>query len=512
MSSVLIVQEVDGKETRGGIQVERVDIFKDIAERTGGDIYIGVVGPVRTGKSTFIKRFMESIVIPNIPYEAERVRAVDELPQSAAGKTIMTTEPKFVPNNAVAIHVTDGLDINVRLVDCVGYTVEGARGYEDENGPRMVTTPWYDEPVPFEEAAELGTRKVIQEHSTLGVVVTSDGTIAEIPRVGYEEAEERVINELKEVGKPFVIIVNSLYPGRPETVALRAALEEKYDVPVLVMSVDLMDEREGLAVLREVLFEFPVHEVNVNLPSWVMVLHEDHWLRQNFEEAVRETVKDIRRLRDVDRVVGYFGEYEFIDRAALADMNMGQGVAEIDLYAHDELYDRILMEIVGVEIRGKDHLLQLMQEFSLAKKEYDKISSALNMVRQTGYGIAPPSLEEMKLDEPEIIRHGSRFGVRLKATAPSIHMIRVDVESEFAPIIGTEKQSEELVRYLMQDFEENPLSIWNSDIFGRSLNSIVNEGISAKLSMMPDNARYKLQETLERIINEGSGGLIAIIL
>jgi stage IV sporulation protein A len=494
------------------MEVERVDIFKDIAERTGGDIYIGVVGPVRTGKSTFIKRFMETVVIPNITHEADRIRATDELPQSAAGRTIMTTEPKFVPNTAVEIRVGDGLTINVRLVDCVGYAVAGARGYEDENGPRMITTPWYEEPVPFEEAAELGTRKVITEHSTLGVVLTTDGSIAEIPRYEYEEAEERVINELKEVGKPFVIVVNSLQPSRPETAALREQLEEKYDVPVLVMSVDTMDEREGLTVLREVLFEFPVHEVNVNLPSWVMVLREDHWLRKNFEEAVRETVKDIRRLRDVDRVVGYFADYEFIQRAALADMNMGQGIAEIDLHADDELYDRILMEIVGVEIRGKDHLLQLMQEFSMAKKEYDKISGALTMVRQTGYGIAPPSLEEMKLDEPEIIRHGSRFGVRLKATAPSIHMIRVDVESEFAPIIGTEKQSEELVRYLMQDFEENPLSIWNSDIFGRSLNSIVNEGISAKLSMMPDNARYKLQETLERIINEGSGGLIAIIL
>lgn len=492
--------------------MERVDIFKDIAERTGGDIYIGVVGPVRTGKSTFIKRFMEAVVIPNISNELERVRATDELPQSAAGKIIMTTEPKFVPNNSVEINVTDGLEINVRLVDCVGYAVDGARGYEDENGPRMITTPWYEEPVPFEEAAELGTRKVIKEHSTLGVVITTDGTITDIPRREYIEAEEKVINELKEVGKPFVVVINSLQPNHPDTMALRGDLEERYDVPVLALSADTMGEREGLDVLREVLFEFPVHEVNVNLPSWVMVLHDEHWLRENFEDAVRETVKDIRRLRDVDRVVGFFTEYEYIEKASLADMNMGQGIAEIDLYANEELYDQILMEVVGVEIRGKDHLLQLMQEFSMAKREYDKISGALSMVRQTGYGIAPPSLEEMKLDEPEIIRHGSRFGVRLRATAPSIHMIRVDVESEFAPIIGTEKQSEELVRYLMQDFEENPLSIWNSDIFGRSLNSIVNEGISAKLSMMPDNARYKLQETLGRIINEGSGGLIAIIL
>ncbi|WP_232696562.1 stage IV sporulation protein A [Brevibacillus daliensis] len=492
--------------------MERIDIFKDIAERTGGDIYLGIVGPVRTGKSTFIKRFMEQAVIPNIPSEADRIRATDELPQSASGKTIMTTEPKFVPNQAVQINVTEGLMINVRLVDCVGYTVDGAKGFEDENGPRMVNTPWYEEPVPFEEAAEVGTRKVIQEHSTIGIVVTTDGTIAEIPREGYLEAEERVVQELKEVGKPFVILVNSTRPRTEETQALRQELQEKYDVPVVALSVDTLTESEVLHILKEVLFEFPVHEVNVNLPSWVMVLENGHWLRQNYEEAVGETVKDIRRLRDVDRVVGFFNEYDFIERAALAGMDMGHGVAEIDLMAPDHLYDQILMEIVGEEISGKDHLLKIMQEFAHAKKEYDQVAEALHMVRSTGYGIAAPSLHEMTLDEPEMIRQGPRFGVRLRATAPSIHMIRVDVESEFAPIIGTEKQSEELVRYLMQDFDKDPLAIWNSDIFGRSLHSIVREGIQAKILMMPDNARYKLQETLGRIINEGSGGLIAIIL
>ncbi|WP_017728041.1 stage IV sporulation protein A [Halalkalibacterium ligniniphilum] len=492
--------------------MEKVDIFKDIAERTGGDIYLGVVGAVRTGKSTFIKKFMELVVLPNIVNESEKARAQDELPQSAAGKTIMTTEPKFVPNQAISIHVDEGLNVNVRLVDCVGYTVPGAKGYEDENGPRMINTPWYEEPIPFQEAAEIGTRKVITEHSTLGVVVTTDGSIGEIPRYDYLEAESRVIGELKEVGKPFIMIVNSVRPHHPDTEQLRRSLAEEHDIPVLAMSVESMTEQDINNVLREVLFEFPVHEVNVNLPSWVMVLKEDHWLRQSYEESVRNTVKDIKRLRDVDRVVGHFSEYEFIDDARLAGIEMGQGIAEIDLYAPDDLYDQILKEVVGVEIRGKDHLLQLMQDFAHAKSEYDQVSDALRMVKQTGYGIAAPALSDMSLDEPEIIRQGSRFGVRLKAVAPSIHMIKVDVESEFAPIIGTEKQSEELVRYLMQDFEENPLSIWNSDIFGRSLNSIVREGISAKLSLMPENARYKLKETLERIINEGSGGLIAIIL
>lgn len=492
--------------------MEKVDIFKDIAERTGGDIYFGVVGAVRTGKSTFIKKFMELVVIPNIENESDRQRAQDELPQSAAGRTIMTTEPKFVPNQAVSIEVDEGLEVNIRLVDCVGYTVPGAKGYEDENGPRMINTPWYEEPIPFHEAAEIGTRKVIQEHSTIGVVITTDGTIGEIPRREYIEAEERVVNELKEVGKPFIMIINTVQPYHPDTEQLRQSLSEEYDIPVIAMSVESLRETDVYNVLREALFEFPVLEVNVNLPSWVMVLNEGHWLRQSYQEAVQETVKDIKRLRDVDRVVWQFSQYEFIDRASLAGIDMGQGVAEIDLYAPDELYDQILKEVVGVEIRGKDHLLKLMLDLSHAKIEYDQVADALRMVKQTGYGVAAPALADMSLDEPEIIRHGSRFGVKLKAVAPSIHMIKVDVESTFEPIIGTEKQSEELVRYLMQDFEDDPLSIWNSDIFGRSLSSIVREGIQAKLSLMPENARYKLKETLERIINEGSGGLIAIIL
>lgn len=492
--------------------MEKLALFKDIAERTNGDVYLGVVGAVRTGKSTFIKRFMEQLVIPNIPNEAERVRAIDELPQSAAGRTIMTTEPKFIPNQAVEIFVDESLSVNVRLVDCVGYAVKGAKGYEDENGPRMIQTPWFEEAIPFQEAAEIGTRKVIQEHSTLGVVVTTDGSITEIPREDYVEAEERIVQELKEVGKPFIVILNSIHPNDPETLQLRAELAEKYDVPVLALSVATLTEQDILSVFREVLFEFPVNEVNVNLPSWVMVLKEDHWLRNNFESAIRETVEDIQRLRDVDRVVSKFTEYEFIVKASLSEINMGQGIADIDLYAPDELYDQVLTEIVGVEIQGKDHLLQLMQDFAIAKREYDQIKDGLAMVRSTGYGIVPPTLEEMRLEEPKLIRQGSRFGVQLKATAAAIHMIRVDVESEFSPIIGTEKQSEELIRYLMQDFEENPSKVWETDMFGRSLHSIVQEGIQAKLSMMPEYARYKFQETLEKIVNEGSGGMIAIIL
>jgi len=492
--------------------LERVDIFNDISKRTNGDIYLGIVGAVRTGKSTFIKHFMELGVLPNIVDESERGRAQDELPQSAAGKTIMTTEPKFIPNQAVSMHVDEGLDVNVRLVDCVGYAVESAKGFEDENGPRMINTPWYEDPIPFHDAAEIGTRKVIQEHSTIGVVITTDGTFGEIARADYQEPEEKIVEEMKEVGKPFILVINSARPTSQETELLRQELMETYDIPVLAMNVETMSEHDVYNVMREALYEFPVLEVNVNLPSWVMVLNEEHWLQRNYQEAIQSTVKNIRRLRDVDHIVDDFAYYDYIDKANIAGIEMGDGIAEIDLHAPDYLYDEVLKEIVGEEIRGKDHLLELMQDFAHAKREYDQVAGALQMVKQTGYGIAAPTLEDMKLDEPEIIRQGSRFGVRLKALAPSIHMVKVEVESEFAPIIGTEKQSEELVRYLMQDFEEDPLSIWESDIFGRSLSSIVREGIQAKISLMPENARYKLKDTLERIINEGSGGLIAIIL
>ncbi len=492
--------------------MDKIDLFKDISKRTNGDVYLGIVGAVRTGKSTFIKRFMELVVLPNIQDDHDRSRAHDELPQSAAGRTIMTTEPKFIPNQAVTIHIDEGLDVNVRLVDSVGYAVDGAKGFEDENGPRMIHTPWYEDPIPFHDAAEIGTRKVIQEHSTIGIVITTDGTIGEIPRSDFVEAEEKVINELKEVGKPFIVIINSVRPTDQETELLRQQLAEEHDVPVLCMSVETMNEHDVYNVLRESLYEFPVLEVNVNLPSWVMVLKDNHWLKRNYEEAIQNTVKNIKRLRDVNEIVNEFSEYEYIERAQLAGMQMGEGIAEIDLFAPPNLYENILKEIVGEEIRGKDHLLALMQDFTHAKREYDQIANALQMVKQTGYGIAAPSVQDMVLDEPEIIKQGARFGVRLKAVAPSIHMIKVEVESEFAPIIGTEKQSEELVKYLMQDFEEDPLSIWNSDIFGRSLSSIVREGIQAKISLMPENARYKLKDTLERIINEGSGGLIAIIL
>lgn len=490
---------------------EKFDIFRDIIERTGGDIYLGVVGPVRTGKSTFIKNFMEILVLPNIS-DLSRERAKDELPQSSGGKTIMTTEPKFIPEEAVEVSIRENISMRVRLVDCVGYMVPGAVGYEDENGPRMVTTPWFDYDIPFVEAAEVGTRKVISDHSTIGLVITTDGSIAGIPRENYVDAEERVVEELKELDKPFVIILNSIQPLSEYSMMLRGELEEKYNVPVISLSCLYLTEEDIDNILQEVLLEFPVRQVSINLPKWVEVLYEDHWLRECFNEAIRENVADIKRLRDIDGLVEDLKDYDFIETVQLTDMDLGTGQAFVEIVSPDTLYDQILSEVCGVEIKDKADLLRIMKEYSMAKREYDKIAEALEDVKETGYGIVPPVLEEMVLEEPEIFKQGYRFGVRLKASAPSLHMIKVDVISEFSPIVGSERQSEDLVNFLMDEYEENPEKIWGSNIFGKSLHALVKDGISAKLSNMPPNAQEKLQETLSKIINEGSGGLIAIIL
>lgn len=490
----------------------KFDLIQHIVERTGGDIYLGVVGPVRTGKSTFIKKFMELVVIPNIADPADQERARDELPQSSAGRTIMTTEPKFIPDEAIEIKVRDNITMRVRLVDCVGYAVDGAVGYDDDGAPRMVTTPWFDYDIPFEEAAEIGTRKVITDHSTIGIVVTTDGTITDIPRTAYLDAEERVINELKEMGKPFVILLNSARPYSQEALVLKEQLAETYDVPVITFNAQQLVEEDINLIFQEVLYEFPVREVNINLPSWIEVLEDEHWLRTSYNDIIRESVVDVTRLRDVDGMVETLSTKDIVDNIVLKEMDLGTGRAVIDIQASEELFEQILSEICGIEIEDQADLLRILKESVTAKREYDKIADALEQVRETGYGIVPPLLEEMTLEEPEIIRQGGRFGVRLRASAPSLHIVRVDVSSEFAPIVGTEKQSEDLVNYIMGEFEENPEKIWQSDIFGKSLYSVVQDGISTKLDNMPPNAQEKLQETLEKIINEGSGGLIAIIL
>jgi len=491
--------------------MEKFDLFRDIAERTGGDIYIGVVGPVRTGKSTFIKRFMETMVLPNIidPYEKERAK--DELPQSAAGKTIMTTEPKFIPNEAVEINVKDNINVRVRMVDCVGYPVDGALGYEEQAGPRMVLTPWFDHEITFQEAAEVGTRKVIAEHSTIGLVITTDGSVTDLPREKYLPSEERVISELKELQKPFLVVLNTCRPSTKETRELIAKLENEYDVPVIPVDCAQLNQDDIYAILQEVLYEFPVKEVNISLPKWVEELESEHWLREKFDGAVQEVVQYVRRLRDIDKAIDDLSGYEFVADVILHDMDLGNGIAVIEITARTDLFYQVLEELTGFTISGEHHLLRLMQDLSVAKREYDKLAGALEQVRQTGYGIVAPQLDDMVLEEPEIIRNGNRFGVKLKASAPSLHIIRTDVQAEISPIIGSEKQSEELVQYLMREFEGEPEKIWRTNLFGKSLNSLVREGIQNKLASMPESSQLKLRDTLQKIVNDGSGGLICII-
>ena len=489
--------------------MEKIEVIKNIAKRTGGDIYLGVVGAVRTGKSTFIRRFMENLVIPNIQDEFEKKRTLDELPQAASGKMIMTTEPKFVPANAAKIMV-DEFSANIKMIDCVGYVIDDAKGIEDENGPRYVMTPWYSEPIPFVEAAEVGTEKVIKDHSTIGIVVTSDGSFGEFSRKDYIPAEETVISELKEIGKPYIVLLNSANPSNDEAIKLTNELKEKYNVPVLPINVELMQERDMLNILKEALYEFPVVEVKVNIPDWISILNPSHYVKQEYIDKIKESVVSIDKIRDVDTITSYFGDSEYIDKAYLSDIDTSTGEVTINLSAPEGLYNQVLNEIMNVDISSKADLLNLFQEFNETKNEYDQIKSALKTVKQTGYGIASPTLSDMKLEKPEIIKQGSRYGVKLKAKAPSIHMIKVDVESTFEPIIGSEIQSKELIDSLTKG--ENSTDIWKSEIFGRSLDVIVQEGIQAKLAMMPDNVRYKLCQTLTKIINKGSSTMIAIVL
>lgn len=489
--------------------MDNIDVIKSITERCGGDVYLGVVGAVRTGKSTFIKKFMESLVIPNISDEYERKRTLDELPQSAAGKTIMTTEPKFVPATAATINIDD-FTANIRMVDCVGYVIDAAKGYEDDNGPRMVMTPWYSEPIPFVEAAEIGTEKVIKDHSTIGIVVTTDGSIGEISRSDYVKAEEMVVNELKSIGKPFIVVLNSVHPMLPETEKLASNLKESYGVPVIPISVENMQERDMLGILKEALYEFPIEEVKVNMPEWIAILNHDHYLKKEYISKIKESVVEINKLKDIDNITLGFRECEYIEKSYISNVDTSKGEVTIQLDAPEGLYNKILNDIIGTNLDSKAGMLAMFQELYEAKKEYDQIKGALKMVKQTGYGIASPTLSDMKLETPEIIKQGPRYGVKLKAKAPSIHMIKVDVESTFEPIIGSELQSKELINSLTKD--GNSDNIWKSEIFGRSLDVIVQEGIQAKLSMMPDNIRYKLSSTLTKVINKGSNTMIAIVL
>lgn len=492
--------------------MEDLNIYKDIANRTDGDIYIGVVGPVRTGKSTFIKNFMDLLVLPNIENSYKKERARDELPQSAAGRTIMTTEPKFVPNEAIEIKIGDNLKLRTRLVDCVGYLVNNALGYMEDDVPRMVKTPWSSEEMPFEQAAEIGTKKVITEHSTIGILVTTDGTITEIPREDYIEAEERVVNELKAMNKPFVIVLNSSMPHSNETMELAKRLEEKYGVSVIPSNCTQLSSDDINNILGKVLYEFPIERININFPGWIDGLCEDHELKVELLKEIREAFKDVKTIKSIEMGVTRIKQTEIISKTTVDEINLGNGSINVNITLKENLFYKVLTEITGVEVANEADLFTTISNLADVKKEYDKVAIALQAVRQKGYGIVTPSMDELILDEPEMVKQGSRYGVRLRAKAPSIHMIRADIETEVSPIVGSEKQSEELVNYLLSEFESDPKKIWESNIFGKNLHELVNEGLQNKLSKMPEEAQGKLQETLERIVNEGSGGLICIIL
>ena len=492
--------------------MDSFNIYRDIAERTQGDIYVGVVGPVRTGKSTFIKKFMDTMVIPKINNTYKKERAKDELPQSGSGKTIHTTEPKFVPNEAIEITIDDDVNFKVRLIDCVGYIVKGALGYLEDDEPKMVNTPWYEYEIPFEDAAEIGTRKVITDHSTIGLLVTTDGSITGLAREDYVEAEERVVEELKSINKPFVVVLNTKNINSPETEILKNDLEKKYDVTVQVMDVFNMTEKDIEKLFNQVLTEFPVKEINIDMPVWVEKLSPDHWLKKEFFKIVKGMCQNINKIKDIKPIFNDAKNTENLGASALEQINLGDGTAKMLLKPSEDIFYKVLSENCDVNVSSESDLIVLIKELNAAKKEYDKIKDALIDVKETGYGLVAPQLSEMSFEEPEIVKQGSKFGVKLKASAPSLHFIKADIKTEISPIMGSEKESEELVKALMEQYDKDPASLWQSNMFGKSLEVLVKEGLQNKLYKMPEEAQCKLQETLERIINEGSGGLICIIL
>ena len=493
-------------------RIEQAAVCREIGARTGGDILIGVVGPVRTGKSTLIKQFMEKLVLPAIGPEDAKLRARDELPQSAAGRTIMTTEPKFIPESAVPLALEGGGECSIRLIDCVGYKVEGAMGHEENDKPRMVKSPWFDEEIPFDLAAETGTRKVIRDHSTIGIVGTTDGTISEKPRENYIPAEKRVIDELEALGKPFVILLNSTHPDAPETRAMAAEMEESYGRTVLPVSCLDLDEAQLGEILQKVLYEFPVRELDFALPRWVTMLDKGHWLQTEVYTAAMQLSEKISRMKDVSDSGRAALDCEAVENAALSGMNLADGVVRITVLLKPEVFYKVLSEQTGLEIGDEAGLMPCIIELAKAKRAYEKIRSAMEQVEATGYGIVMPSIDELSLEQPEIVRQGGRYGVRLEASAPSIHMMKAGIHTELSPIVGTEKQSEDLVQSLLKDFEDDPVRLWESNIFGKSLHELVNDGLQNKLLHMPQEARGRLQETLERVINEGCTGLICILI
>ena len=487
-------------------------IYGDIARRTGGDIYIGVVGPVRSGKSTFIKRFMEAMVLPEIKDSFARERAKDELPQSAGGRTVMTTEPKFIPDNAVTLELSEGESMRVKMIDCVGYVVPDALGTVEDGHARMVRTPWREEPMPFVEAAELGTKKVINEHSTIGMLITTDGTIGEIPRENYIEAEQRVVNELRAIGKPFAIVLNSLDPSNEKSIALGEELEKKYGVPVALVNCLELDSEDIRNILQMVLYEFPISEVCVKLPMWMQALEESHPVKRSICEAVCKCAQNVSKIGQVKEVFSSLSQNEFVDKFVCENIDYGCGKARMSVSCSEALYFNVLSELTGFDISSEEQLVRLLAEYSKKKGELERVARALADAEEKGYGIVMPDKSELHLEEPEIVKQANGYGVKLRASAQSIHLIRANIETEINPTVGSEAQSEDLVKYVLEEFEEDPSKIWESNMFGKSLYELMNEGLHTKLEHIPDESRNKLSETLERIINEGSNGLICIIL
>lgn len=492
--------------------MENMGIYQNIAERTDGDIYIGVVGPVRTGKSTFIKKFMELLVLPNIENDYKRERAVDELPQSASGRTIMTTEPKFIPNEAIEILLNGNLKLKTRLVDCVGYLVNNAIGYLEDDMPRMVKTPWSEDEMPFELAAELGTKKVIVEHSTVGIIVTTDGSINDIPREEYVVAEERVIQELKELNKPFIILMNSQNPSDQYTINLSKELSKKYESTVIPINCLELNLEDINLIFSKLLYEFVIERIEFRFPRWIDGLDSSNSLKIELLNEIKNTFENAVKLKDINEKYTNLKKCEKIKDVYIEEINLGTGKVIINIDLDKNLFYDMITELTGIEIKNEGELFSSIISFAKIKKDYDKMAFALHEVNEKGYGIVTPGIDDLILDEPEIVKQGTKYGVKLKAKAPSIHMIKIDTETEVSPIVGSEKQSEELVRYLLSEFENDPRKIWESNIFGKSLHELVNEGLQNKLAKMPEEAQGKLRETLERIVNEGSGGLICIIL
>ncbi len=492
--------------------MQKYDIYKDISVRTGGDIYIGVVGPVRTGKSTFITKFMENAVMPNISNKLQKKIATDEMPQSAEGKTIMTTQPKFVPANAVKVTFKNKATANVRLVDCVGYLVDEATGYEEDGKPRLVNTPWSDESMPFERAAEIGTEKVIKDYSTIGVVVTTDGSFTDIPRESYINSEERVINELKLLKKPFVIILNTNNPESEKTQRLALDLEQKYGVSVVNKDVSKLNSDDISAIMEKILLEFPMCSMSVDIPDWMRALPADNKVIKGLVSKIKDASLSLNKMRDFSAVDGVFCDADDFESPELIELKFDKGEASYKVKPKDGLFYKILSEECGENIESEYQLLCKLKDYSVANREYSKIKDAVKGAETFGYGVVVPNLEEMSLEEPSLIKKGGNYGVKLKATAPSYHIVKVDVSTEVSPIVGNQKQGEELVEFLLEKYEGNPDEMWDTNVFGKSLKDLVKDGLSGKVNGVPDDVKGKLRKTLCRIVNENHGGIICILL